>query len=159
MARTVRNGKLDTRSARARLAIRREPYWTAISRGDAIGYRKGVKGGSWIARHRGEDAKQHYQSVGAADDARDADGIAVLSFSQAQAKAREWFGQKARELSGEPVATGAYTVADAMRDYLDWFTKNRKGLDRTKYQANAFILPESPNLNRIGCFMLWSIVL
>ena len=142
MARTVRNGKLDTRSARAKLAIRREPYWTAISRGDAIGYRKGVKGGTWIARHRSEDGKQHYQSMAAADDARDADGIAVLSFSQAQAKAREWFGQKARELSGEAVATGPFTVADAMRDYLDWFAKNRKGLDRTKYQADAFIVPE-----------------
>lgn len=142
MARTVRNGKLDTRSARAKLAIRREPYWTAISRGDAIGYRRGMKGGSWIVRHRGEDGKQHYQSLGAADDARDADGIAVLSFSQAQARAREWFGQKARELSGEPVATGPYTVADAMRDYLVWFAKNRKGLDRTKYQAEAFIAPE-----------------
>lgn len=142
MARTVRNGKIDTRSARAKLAVRREPYWTPISRGDAIGYRKGTNGGTWIARHRGEDGKQHYQSFGATDDARDADGATVLSFSQAQARAREWFAQKARELSGEPIAAGPYTVAGAMRDYLDWFAKNRKGLDRTRYQADAFIVPE-----------------
>ena len=31
MARTIRNAKLDTRSARAKLPARREPYWTAIT--------------------------------------------------------------------------------------------------------------------------------
>src|SRR5262249_29087915 len=38
MARTVRNPKIDTRSARARLPARREPYWTVISAGCALGY-------------------------------------------------------------------------------------------------------------------------
>ena len=32
MARTLRNGKLDTRTARAKLAERREPYWTCWSK-------------------------------------------------------------------------------------------------------------------------------
>jgi hypothetical protein len=40
MARTIRNGKLDTRSARSRLTLRREPYWTVISEGCALGYRR-----------------------------------------------------------------------------------------------------------------------
>jgi len=50
MARTVRNAKLDSRSARSKLTARREPYWVVISKGCAIGYRKGAGGGTWIAR-------------------------------------------------------------------------------------------------------------
>ncbi len=51
MARTLQDAKLDTRAARLRLKKRREPYWRSISEGLAVGYRKGVKGGTWIARH------------------------------------------------------------------------------------------------------------
>lgn len=91
MARTVRNAKLDTRSARTKLEARREPYWTAISRGCALGYRRGSKGGTWVARLRAPDGKQHYDALGAADDARDADGLTVFTFAQAQARASEFF--------------------------------------------------------------------
>jgi integrase len=139
MARTVRNGKIDTRSARAKLPLRREPYWTVVSAGCAIGYRKGVKGGTWVGRRRDDDGKQNYIALGAADDAREPNGD-VLSFGQAQAKAREWFDRAA-----EPAA-GPYTVADAVRDYLDWFGKNRKGLAFTRSAAGAFILPELGNV-------------
>jgi hypothetical protein len=51
MARTLKDAKLDSRSARQGLKKRREPYWRSISEGLAIGYRKGTKGGTWIARH------------------------------------------------------------------------------------------------------------
>ena len=88
MARTLRNGKLDTRTARAKLAERREPYWTVLVQGGALGYRRGRKAGTWIARWRDKAGKQHYRSLGAADDALDADGIAALSFAQAQERAR-----------------------------------------------------------------------
>lgn len=74
MARTIRNAKLDSRSARAKLSLRREPYWTVISRGCALGYRKGKKGGSWVARYRDEAGKQRYEAIGSADDAADPNG-------------------------------------------------------------------------------------
>lgn len=64
MARTVRNPKIDTRSARAKLPLRAEPYWTVISEGCALGYRRGAKGGTWVARFRGETGKQHYGALG-----------------------------------------------------------------------------------------------
>src|SRR5205085_126062 len=79
MARTVRNPKLDTRSARSRLPPRREPYWTVISGGCALGYRRGANGGTWIGRFRDDTGRQHYEAVGAADDARDPDGLSALS--------------------------------------------------------------------------------
>jgi hypothetical protein len=97
MARTVRNAKIDTRSARLKLPERREPHWTPISAGCAIGYRRGAKGGTWVARFRDGGGKQHYEALGAADDARDADGLTVHSFSQAQEKAREFFAKSARQ--------------------------------------------------------------
>src|ERR1700730_13353778 len=98
MARNVSNPKIDPRSARLKLAERREPYWTVISTGCAIGYRRGAKGGTWIARLRDIEGKQHYEALGAADDARDADGLTVFNFSRAQERARTFFDRTAREL-------------------------------------------------------------
>jgi hypothetical protein len=118
MARTVRNPKIDTRSARAKLPERREPYWTVISAGNALGYRRGAKGGTWIAKFRNVDGKRHLEALGAADDARDADGLSVFSFAQAQERARSWFQRKARESAGDFVPLDRpYTVADALADY------------------------------------------
>ena len=50
MARTVRNPKLDTRSARAKLVMRDSLYWVPLAPGCALGYRKGPKGGVWVAK-------------------------------------------------------------------------------------------------------------
>src|SRR5262249_711636 len=52
MPRKGGNSKLDTRSAGARLARRREPYWSKLQGGLALGYRRtDGPNGSWIARH------------------------------------------------------------------------------------------------------------
>jgi integrase len=145
MARTVRNAKIDTRSARSKLAERREPYWTVISAGCAIGYRKGAKGGTWIARFRDMARKQHYDALGAADDARDADGRSVYSFAQAQERARNWFWQKAREDAGEASGddddeAGPCTVARAVADYrADYLRRGGKAVDRLDASAAAWI--------------------
>ena len=142
MARTARNAKLDTRSARVKLAQRREPYWTVISAGCAIGYRRG-KNGTWIARLRDDTGRQHYGALGAADDHRDPDGLTVFSFAQAQGRAREFFVQKARELAGHTAPScGAYTVRSAVNDYLA-ARENRgsKGVRADRYAAEARILP------------------
>src|SRR5260370_42713551 len=97
MARTVRNAKLDSRSARVKLPTRREPYWVVISKGCALGNRKGANGGTWIARHRDEVRKQHYQALGAADDAIDGDGGGLcLRYAEAPRKADEWLKLAAR---------------------------------------------------------------
>src|SRR6516225_5431771 len=101
MARTVRNPKIDTRTARLRLSVRREPYWTVVSAGCALGYRRGAKGGTWIAKFRDEGGNRHLEALGAADDAREADELTVFSFAQAQAKARDWFEVKARHQTGD----------------------------------------------------------
>jgi hypothetical protein len=144
MARTVRNPKIDTRSARARLPERREPYWTVISAGNALGYRRGAKGGTWIAKFRDEEGKRQLEALGAADDARDADGLSVFSFPQAQERARALFRHKAREqASGFVPLDRPYTVADALVDYrADYQRRSGKATDRLDASAAAWIGPE-----------------
>src|SRR5215472_1210595 len=141
MARTVRNPKIDTRSARGRLPERREPYWTVISEGCALGYRRGAKGGTWIARFRDDKRRQHYEALGPADDARDPDGLTVFSFSQAQAKARDWFKLKATEQAGDFVPLDRpYIVDDALADYLaDYKRRSGKATDRMGWAVRAWV--------------------
>ena len=142
MARTVRDMRLDTRSARLKLAPRREPYWRSISQGLAVGYRRGKKGGTWIAKHYTPDTGRRFNSLGTADDIVDADGANVLDFTQAQEKAREWFAQVAREDVGEKPA-GPYTVRRAIEEYLDDYkVRSGLGLQAMEYAINAHILPE-----------------
>jgi integrase len=144
MARIVRNPKIDTRSARTKLPLRAEPYWTVISAGCALGYRRGAKGGTWVARFRDETGKQHYGALGAADDARDADGLSVFSFPQAQGRARDWFRIKAAEQAGDFVPLDRpYTVTDAVTDYLaDYKRRSGKASDRVEAAVRAWIQPE-----------------
>ncbi|MFZ2141808.1 MAG: site-specific integrase, partial [Xanthobacteraceae bacterium] len=80
MARRIRDAKLDTRSARARLNQRREPYWASMSGGLALGYRKGATGGTWIAKRYSAEHGRKLHAIGTADDILDADGKTVFSF-------------------------------------------------------------------------------
>ena len=137
MARTVRNQKLDTRSARAKLPTRKSPYWVSLAPGCALGYRKGAKGGVWLAKivHA---AVRREAALGPADDVLDPDGVLAIGYAQAQLKAREWFETVTRpEQPARP-----YTVRDAVSDYLDWFrATGRKSISETEASFNAFILP------------------
>lgn len=143
VARTIRNPKIDSRSARAKLARRPEPYWTVISEGCALGYRRGSKGGKWIARFRDDMGRQHYEALGAAGDARDPDNLTAFSFTQAQTKAHDVFTRKAREIAGDFVPTdGPFTVADALTAYLTkYLRRGGKASGRIESAARTYILP------------------
>ena len=143
MARTVRNPKLDSRSARSNLKPRREPYWCAMAPGRHLGYRRiGREGGTWIAKLRTPATGRRYHALGAADDALDADGDTVLTFAQAQEKGRAWFAGQERLAAGENGAeadppAAPQTVADAAVAYLDWFQLHRKSLYDTRRAIEA----------------------
>jgi integrase len=142
MARTVRDANLDNRSARQRLEPRKKPYYRLITTGNHIGYYRGERGGSWLARTY-TGGRYVESTLGTADDIRDANGSDVLSFSQAQAKARDWFDQ----LAMGPIAPKAapYTVAQACDAYaVDYAHRsgkddaNLKGrIDRIKAALGA----------------------
>src|SRR5215469_14650009 len=135
MARTVRNPKLDTRSARAKLAMRDSPYWVSLAPGCALGYRKGPKGGVWLAKIVRAGLRQQ-TTIGPADDALDPDGVLAIDYAQAQSKARDWFVIVTRP--GQ--LSGPFTVREAVADYLDWFrATGRKSIKETEASARAFI--------------------
>jgi integrase len=141
MARTVRSPKLDTRSARAKLALRDSPHWASLAPGCALGYRKGPKGGVWLAKIVRGGLRQQ-TTLGPADDAFDPDGVLAIGYAQAQAEAREWFTSIAKPAN----PTGPYTVRDAVADYLDWFrAAGRKSIKETEASVRAFILPQLGN--------------
>ena len=140
MARMLHDAKLDTRAARLRLRKRREPFWRSLSEGLAVGYRKGIKGGTWIARHYSAEHGRRYEAIGTADDVTDADGAHVLSFAQAQEAARKWFADLGRQDGGE-TKNSPYTVSDCLQDYLTWLEGHRKGGNDARYRINTHIAP------------------
>ncbi len=139
VARKVRDKELDSREARGKLRPRGRPYWRTIERGLHLGYRriKGKAGTWWVRHYRGNQAYD-VEPLGAADDMSDADGIAIISYWQAQAKARERMVSRAHAAAGK---TGPLTVADAMADYLGFLETNRKSAVETRTRAKAFIIP------------------
>ena len=146
MARTVRDAKLETRAARLRLppSLNREPYWKSLGQGEALGYYRGTAAGvgSWMARWRRPGGAYQKRKLGQADDVRDADGVRVLSFAQAQVQAREWFAERSRVEAGhDPLPDGPYRVRDAVADYLAWFTRHRKSVASTVGVCERYILP------------------
>ena len=144
MARSVRNHKLDTRSGRSKCEVRREPYWVRMDAGAFIGYRRVSSGnGTWISRLRGDDGRQHYLALGSADDTLEADGANVLTFNQAQDRARAFFERKRRELAGHTEErSGPLTVEQVVKSYLsDRRKRGSKGVAADAVQANARIIP------------------
>ena len=146
MARTLRDTNLETREARRRLAGHHKPYWRLLDPGRHLGYYKGKRtkrerSGSWIARYFLGEGRYSEQRLGVANDLADADGMSVLDFSQAQGKAREWFSEQAHKAAGQPIHDGPYTVAEAARDYMEWFRSRRKSVRDTEYKVDIHILP------------------
>ena len=144
MARTVREARLETRTARDRLKARAEVHYrTIVPQLLALGYKKRQAGvpGFWVARrYIGEEGRignkgspYRVTTLGLADDYADADGEGVLTFAEAQEKAREW-ASPARPR--EPT-----TVGEVMEVYLKHLEKDSKSVDDAGYRTRAHILP------------------
>lgn len=152
MGRLVRDATLDSRTARSRLRTRSKPYYRALDPGLHLGYRRSGNSGSWLVRiYQGQQAYR-LQRLATADDKADADGVAVLSFSQAQAAARTVFISSTRRAAGLPEA-GPYTVASALDEYISWLEQERRTARDAQWAADAFILP---TLGHIRCDRLTS---
>jgi integrase len=142
MARTVRDAKLDSRTARLRLAVRSEPYWRGLEKGFALGYRRRGRGGTWLARRLQGDGGYAEHRIGTTDDLQDADGVVILDYAQAQKAAREWWRLEARRDEGHDTREGPFTVKDAIDDYLKAYERRGgKALYDTRRAAEAHILP------------------
>jgi integrase len=105
----IRPSQLATRTARAKLAAQKKPYWLVLDRGIALGYRAGP--GTWNVRAADGGGGNWVKSFGLADDREAADGEHVLDFAQAQDKAR------ALARGREPDSGRPATVGEALDHY------------------------------------------
>lgn len=143
MARTVRDTNLEKPAARARLAPRGKPYWRVLESGLHLGYRRTkTGGGSWTVRRFLGGGKYAERGLGLADDLQEADGATVLTFSDAQGKARVWWKAAERAELGLAPIDGPYTVGKALDAYFaDRERRGSKGLAKDRAAARARILP------------------
>ena len=142
MARLVRDAKLETRTARARLPMGPKPYFRRLEIGFHLGYRRLSSSGTWIARRLAQNGHYRENRLGVADDTQDPDGVLVLDYSQAQKAAREWWRAEVRREEGHETRSGPFTIADAIADYLKALERRgSKGVRESKYKADVHILP------------------
>lgn len=137
MPRTVREARLQERSARARLAPRHHPYWRTICEGRHLGYYKGRRRSSWVARCFVPNEREYVtKPLGAADDHFAADGVTILSWKEALDQALAWFDTLS---TNHYRRVDTYTVGNALDDYLDAFPG--KSLAKTRHTIDRHIRP------------------
>jgi len=158
MPRRVRNTPLETRAARHRLKEQRNPYWTSLAEGLHLGYVPRHAGGKWVVRfYLGRDVQWQYRGrltqrayekiiIGQADDYSDADNLTVLSFDQAQQRARAMHSERAHAEAGIPL--GSYTVERAIGDYIAYMRASGRATTKdVNTRAQAFIVPVLGRVN------------
>ena len=126
--------RLETREQRAKLRPRHEPYWRTVTRGAALGYRKGPVTAEWYTR-RFAGGQYVKGTLGQADDTLPADGELILSWEQALKKA---LGDEVQAA----LAAKRLTVTELLSQYLEHRrAKSRSDLsvdtDEGKLRASA----------------------
>jgi integrase len=142
MARTVSSKELASRTARRSLPIGLR-IWLRLSPGRTLGYRKGSKGGVWLARYYDAGFRLE-EKLGLADDIVDAEGTRVFDFAQAQEKARTWFLTATALATGQHVfQPGGYTVKQCCLEYLQHLERRGAPDHRhAKYDLDAYVIPK-----------------
>ena len=130
MAKRVRDSALETSAARGKLKPSGKPYYKSIGEGLHLGYRKGKVKGKWVVRRYAGHQAYITDTIGTADDIADADGTTILTFWQAQ--------DRAREIGGKLVYSGPYRVQDAVTDYLAFLGERGRLIE---FRIRKHILP------------------
>ena len=108
-----RDTKLESATARAKLAVRTKLYFVRLAPGICIGYRRNAGPGTWSVRVTSQGA-DWIKRIGLADDQEPADGRAVLSYWQALEAGR----RLARRQPGDPETNSRpLTVGEALDQY------------------------------------------
>jgi hypothetical protein len=82
-----RNAKLESATARRKLAVRKKPYYVRLSPGIALGYRRNAGAGTWTVRVA-DGGAEWTKKIALADDFEGASPPHVLSYWQALDTAR-----------------------------------------------------------------------
>ncbi|MEN9753736.1 MAG: hypothetical protein RLZ07_118, partial [Pseudomonadota bacterium] len=113
MVRRIRNTSLETRSQRLKLPIAKKPLFVRIGQGVSLGYRRNQTVGTWVLRVSDGKRGNWTKSVGFADDHDEADGEKVLTFWQAQDRAKALANSHAGNSRKTPL-----TIGEAAEAYL-----------------------------------------
>ena len=132
-----RSAKLETPTARRRLEVRKKPYWTTISPGIHLGYRRNAGAGTWSVRVADSGA-EWVKRIAVADDLEPASPPHVLSYWQAIDVARSL----ARRQPGDP--RGREPAADRQRSVHAL----RKRFGRTRRESVQCRAPAHPSPRR-----------
>jgi integrase len=108
--------RIDRVEGREALKPRREPYWHRLEAGCYLGFRRVATGGTWIARHRTDDGKHEYRSLGDFLDRAPSE-----RFDAGAKAARAWFSHL--DKGGTNRAT---TVKQACAAYVQKFRDESK---------------------------------
>jgi integrase len=104
--------KLETATARRRLATRKKPYWVTISPGISLGYRRNAGAGTWSVRVTDGHGADWIKRLALADDYEPADGSHVLNYWAAIDAARALARGQDGDDGGRPA-----TIAEALDRY------------------------------------------
>ena len=116
MARNIRSAQLETRTARLKLELRKKPYTVRVAPGVRLGYRRNAGGGTWSVIAADGKSSSWVKRFGLADDHEEANGEQVLTFWQAQQRARKLArGGKNTEQENDPGRP--VTVREALDAY------------------------------------------
>lgn len=88
MPRSARAPKLENRTARLKLPIARKPEFVRVAPKVSLGYRRTATAGTWVVRVADGQGGSWTERIGTADDLSESDGETVLTFWEAQEKAK-----------------------------------------------------------------------
>ena len=138
MAGTVRHAKLQNRTSRRRLKRGRMGHWNTLTPGKAhLGYQcwETETAGRWLLRRYIGQGKYNVETLGRADDVDDSNGADVLSFKEADEKARVRIN-----LPNGAKITGL-TVRQAMANYVEYKKSLGQSVADVMSRGTAHILP------------------
>lgn len=125
---------LSKRSALAGLTPRREPYWSRLSTGLYVGYRKLETGdGTWIARRRTDEGKQQYKAL-----------VGVSALDEAARAARQW-----SDACQFGVASGTTTVKEACEHYVKHLRVHKSAASAADAEGRFRRLVDSAKIGKI----------
>ena len=141
MAGKVRHSNITSPTARNNLKRGRQPHWQAIAAGIHLGYQRwrGDHDGRWVLRRYIGNDTYRSETLGRADDREQADGVHILSFEQADAKARAMVDLPAAKVHN-------LTVRQALARYFENLEQKGKSAQDMASRAAANILPELGDL-------------
>jgi hypothetical protein len=136
--------EIDTVAKRAKLPVRKNPYWQGISGGRggvSLGYRKGAGGGVWIVKIV-IDGQRTEERLGTAADEEDAPA-GTLSFPAAVSSALDWSKQQIAIIEASAGAARDAAVP-TVRSVVEAYAAQRKKAAGGRQTSVAPLLAHIP---------------